>query len=215
MQPVIYMPVKTQKNGVNTMKNLIGGLFPTQESANLAYEALQREGLAAEEINMFVHIPRRATRRSTDIRIQDVAKYAVLGGVIGGLLGSVVGILVGIGALPHPYLEPGAVPRDSLFVFMSVIWGLIPGGLIGVILGAASRLLRSREKAEVMTEQIEKRGVLVTAGVDGSQRESKARRIMEAYGAVEMCNPSEKWDLDAWASPNEMSPSLKNLADSR
>jgi gas vesicle protein len=34
---------------------------------------------------------------------------------------------------------------------MSVVGGLITGGLTGAILGAASRLLRSREKAELMT----------------------------------------------------------------
>lgn len=197
------------------MKDLIGGLFQTQESANLAYEALQREGFAEEEIHMFVHKPRRAKNRSTDVRIQDVAKNALLGGVIGGVLGGFVGLLIGLGALPHPYLEPGSVPREPLFIFVSVIWGLIPGGLIGVILGAASRLLRSREKAEVMTEQIEKRGVLVTVSVDGPQSKTNARRVLEEHGAVEVGNPSEKWDLEAWSSPNEMSPSLKNLADTR
>jgi hypothetical protein len=66
-----------------------------------------------------------------------------------------------------------------------------------------------------MTRQIEKNGVLVTVSVDGTQREASARRVMEAHEALEVGNPSEKWDLEAWASPNEMSPSLKNLANTR
>jgi hypothetical protein len=36
------------------MKNLVGGLFETQENANLAYEALEKSGFAGDDINMFV-----------------------------------------------------------------------------------------------------------------------------------------------------------------
>lgn len=197
------------------MKNLIGGLFETQENANLAYQALEKSGFASEEIHMFVHKPRRKTARSTDVRIQDVAKNAFFGGLIGGLIGAFVGFLVGSGILPLPYLEPGLVERNALFMATSILWGLVAGGLTGVILGVASRLLRSREKAEAMTRQIEKSGVLVTVSLDGTQREANARRVMEEHGALEVGNPSEKWDLEAWSSPNEMSPSLKNLANTR
>jgi hypothetical protein len=197
------------------MKSLIGGLFQTQENANLAYEALQSAGFAAEEIHMFVHKPRKQVVRSTEVPIQDVAKNAILGALIGGAIGGLLGWLVGTGAISLPYLEPGSAPREPLFITMSVVWGLVAGGLTGTILGVASRLLRSREKAEVMTQEIEKRGVLVTVGLDGSQTEAQARRVLEERGAVEVGNPSEKWDLDAWASPNEMNPSLRNLADTR
>lgn len=164
---------------------------------------------------MFVHKPRASTARSTEISIQDIAKSAFWGAVIVALIGGLLGLLVGLGVLPHPYLEPGNVPREPLFIVMSVLWGIIPGVLIGTMLGAASRLLRSREKSEVTASQIVKSGVLVTALVDGSQREAQARRVMEEHGAVEIGIPSEKWDLDAWSSPNEMSPSLRNLSNTR
>ena len=192
------------------MKKLIGGLFETQENANLAYEALERSGFASDEINMFIHKPKSSTTRSTEVSIQEIAKNAIVGGLIGGAIGGFLGLLVGIGTLPLPYLEPGSAPREPMFIFMSVAWGLITGGLTGAILGAASRLLRSREKAEVMTRQIEKRGVLLTVDVDDSQSETRARRLMEEHNAVEVGNPHEKWDLDLWVSPNEKSPSLAN-----
>jgi hypothetical protein len=192
------------------MKNLIGGLFETQEHANQAYEALQNSGFAEENINMFVHKPRNRTMRSTEVSVQDIAKNVLIGGFIVGAIGGFIGFLVGIGVFPLPYLEPGSAPRDSLFVFMSVVWGLISGGLTGAILGAASRLLRSREKAEVMTRQIEKQGVLITVDVADSQSETRARRVMEEYKAIEIGNPHEKWDLSAWMSPNEKTPSMAN-----
>lgn len=192
------------------MNNQIGGLFQTQELANQAYEALRRAGVPTEEIALLIHKPRRSAVRSTEISIQDIGRSAFIGGLIVGGLGAFLGLLVGLGVLPHPYLEPGSAPRDGLFVFMSALWGLIPGGLIGVILGAASRLLRSREKAEVMTREIDKRGVLVTVGVDGSQRETSVRRVLEEHGALEVGRASEKWDMDTWVSPNERSPSLEN-----
>jgi hypothetical protein len=192
------------------MKNLIGALFETQEQANQAYEALLHSGFADEKIHQFVHKPRNKTMRSTNVSVQDIAKNVFLGGLIVGVIGGFLGYLVGVGAIPLPYLEPGSAPRDSLFILMSVIWGLVTGGLTGAILGAASRLLRSREKAEVMTRQIEKQGVLITVDVDNPQGETRARRVMEEHKALEVGNPHEKWDLSAWMSPNEKSPSMAN-----
>ena len=192
------------------MKKLIGGLFETQENANLAYEALEKSRFSGDEISMFVHKPKSRTERSTEVSIQEIAKYAILGGLIGGAIGGFLGFLVGLGILPLPYLEPGSAARDSLFIFMSVAWGVVAGGLTGVILGVASRLLRSREKAEVMTRQIEKRGVLLTVNVDDSQGETRARRVLEEHHAMEVGNPSEKWDLEVWVSPNEKTPALVN-----
>ena len=194
------------------MKNLIGGLFETQEQANQAYEALEASGFAGEDINMFIRKPRNAPARSTEVRVQDIARNAIVGALLLGALGGLIGFLVGTGTLSLPYLEPGSAPRDPLFIFMSVVWGLIGGGLTGAILGVASRLFRSQEKAEVMTRQIDKRGVLITVDVGDSQSEMQARRVMEEHRAIEIGNPHEKWDLELWVSPNEKSPSL---ADTR
>ena len=191
-------------------KKLLGGLFKTQEDANLAYQTLQESGFTNEEINMFVHKPRKQTARSMDVNIQDIAKNALSGGLIGGAIGGLIGLLVGTGNIPLPGLEPGSTDLNSFFLIASLAWGLVAGGLTGIILGVASKLLKSREKAEVMTRQIEKRGVLVTVDVDDSQSEMRARRLMEEHNAVEVGNPHEKWDLDVWVSPNEKNPSLAN-----
>jgi hypothetical protein len=196
------------------MNNRIGGLFDTQENANRVYAALQTYGFAEEAVNMYVHKPRKQTQQSTDVRIQDIAKNAFLGALILGAIGGFIGFLVGNASLSLPTLEPGSAPREPLFVFMSVVWGIVAGVLTGAILGAASRLLRSREKAEVMTEQIEKRGVLITVDVNDSQSEAKARRVMEEYKAVEVGNPQEKWDPSVWVSPNENRPSLAETRSS-
>ena len=185
------------------MKNLLGGLFKTQENANLAYENLQTSGFASEEISMFIHKPRKQTDRSTKINVQDIAKNAFLGGLILGTLGAMIGFLVGSGSVPLPGLEPGSITFTPRFLMACVAAGIIGGGLTGLILGAASRLLRSREKAEVMTRQIEKRGVLVTVDTDDPQSVKKAQRILEEYRASEVGNPNEKWDMNAWVSPNE------------
>lgn len=197
------------------MKNLIGGLFSTQDSANLAYEALQKSGFPEAEINMFVHRPKKRTERAMEVSVQDIAKSALIGGLIGGAIGGFIGFLIGTGTVPMPGLEPGNVDINGFFLTASLIGGVIVGGLIGILLGAASRLLISREKAEVMTRQIEKRGVLVTVSVNAPQSEAQARHVMEEHGAQEIGNPSEKWDLDAWFSPNEINPSLAHLVNTR
>jgi len=197
------------------MKKIIAGLFKTPQDANRAYEALQSAGFAAEAINQFVHEPRQRTARATDVIVQHIAKNAFLGGLIGGAIGGFFGFLVGIGVIPLPGLETLAADNNSFFLLMSITWGLITGGLTGIILGVASKLLRSHEKAEVMTRQIEKRGVLVTVSVNDAQSETKARRVMEENGAEQAGNPTDILDVEAWLSPNEINPSLRHLVNTR
>lgn len=197
------------------MKNLIGGLFETQEGANLAHEALEKAGFAGEEINVFVRKPRNRTVRATNVRIQDIAKNALVGALILGILGGFIGFLVGIGKLPLPGLGPDSVDINPMFTFVAVISGIVGGVLTGTILGVASRLLRSRETAEVTTRQIDKSGVLVTVRVDDSRREAKARSVLEVNGATEVGYPSEQWDMDSWTSPNGLHSSLRNLVDAK
>jgi hypothetical protein len=194
--------------GEEAMTHLIGGLFQTQEMANQAYQALQNSGFSSEEISMFVHRPRNRTVRAMDIRVQDIAKNALIGGLILGALGAFIGFLIGNGNLGFPGLEPGSVDPNPAFLPASIMAGVVIGGLTGIILGVASRLLRSQEKAEVMTRKIKQEGVLVTVDVRDSQSEAKARNVMKEHQAVEVGNPSEKWDLNAWVSPNENKPSL-------
>jgi outer membrane lipoprotein SlyB len=197
------------------MKNLIGGLFETQEGANLAHNALQNAGFASEEIHVFVRKPRNRTARAADVRIQDIAKNALIGAFILGIVGGLIGFLVGIGKLPLPYLNPSRVDINPMYTFVAVISGIVAGVLTGTILGVASRLLRARETAEVTTRQIEKSGVLVTVNVNDTQSEAKARRVLEENGALEVGDPSEQWDLDGWSSPNGLHSSLRNFVNTR
>lgn len=190
------------------MKNLIGGLFETQENANRAYEALQNAGFPGEEISMFVQKPRNRTIRATNVRIQDIAINAFIGGLILATVGAFIGFLVGTGRIVLPYLEPEAVDPNSAFLAVSIMAGVVGGGLTGIILGVASKLLRSQEKAEVITRKIKQGGVLVTVSAGDAKSEARVRHIMEENKAIEVGNPSEKWDLNAWISPNENKPSL-------
>jgi hypothetical protein len=196
--------------GDDTMKNLIGGLFETQENANRAYQALQNSGFLSPEISMFIPKPRNRTIRATNVSIQDIAKNAFIGGLILGAIGAFIGYLIGTGRIGFPYLESGSVNNNSAFLAASIMAGVVGGGLTGIILGVASKLLRSREKAEVMTRKIKQGGVLVTVSADDSKSEARVRRIMEENEAIEVGSPSEKWDLSAWISPNENQPSLAN-----
>ena len=196
------------------MKNLIGGLFETQEIANRAYQALQNSGFSSQDISMFTPKPRNRTVRATNVRIQDIAKNAFMGGLILGAMGAFIGFLVGSGRIALPGLEPGSVDFNSAFLAASIMAGLVGGGLTGIILGVASKLLRSREKAEVMTRKIKQGGVLVTVSAGDSKSEARVKRIMEENEAIEVGNPSEKWDLNSWVSPNEDNPSLANTTRS-
>ena len=81
------------------MKNLIGGLFKTQESANLTYEALQKSGFASENIHMFVHKPRNTSVRSNNVKIQEIGISASIGALLAGMvLGVLTGSILGTAA---------------------------------------------------------------------------------------------------------------------
>ena len=192
------------------MNNQIGGLFETQELANRAYQALQDSGFVRRDINMLVQRPRNKTVRATNVRIQDIAKNALMGGLLLGAIGALIGFLVGSGRLGLPYLEPGRVDNNSAFLAASILAGLVGGGLTGIILGVVSKLLRSQEKAEVVTRKIKQGGVLITVNTSDSQTSSKARRVMEENQAIEVGTLDEKWDLSAWINPNENNSSLAN-----
>src|SRR4030095_7105767 len=114
----------------------------------------------------------------------DIAKNAILGGLILGAIGGFIGFLVGTGRIVLPYLGTEAVDMNPEFLAASIIAGIVGGGLTGIILGVASRLLRSQEKAEVMTRKIKQDGVLVTVHVDDSQSESRVKQVMEKNEAV-------------------------------
>jgi ActD protein len=190
------------------MKNLIGGLFNTQENANLAYQALQNAGFPGPEISMFVPRPRNRTVRATKVKIQDIAKNALLGGLILGAIGAFIGFLVGTGRIVLPYLEPTATNPNTALLTAAIVSGAVGGGLTGIILGVASKLLRSQENAEVVTRKIEQGGVLVTVDAGDPKSEATIRRIMEENKALEVGNAAERWDLNAWVSSNELTPSI-------
>jgi len=190
------------------MKNLIGGLFETPESANRAYEALQNSGFPGRDIHMLIPKPRNKTVRAATVKIQDIAKSALIGGLLLGAIGAFIGYLVGTGRIGLPYLDRAFGDINPALVTASVLAGAVGGGLTGIILGVASKLLRSQEKAEVVTRKIEQGGVLVTVNVDDPQSEAKASRVLKDNAAKDVGNASEKWDMKAWINPNELTPSL-------
>src|SRR5262245_18681834 len=106
------------------MKYLIGGLFKTQEIANRAYEALQNSGFPTEEIRMFAHKPRNRMARATNVRIQDIARNAFIGGLSIAAIGGFIGFLVGTGKIILPGLGPESIDFNPAFLFASIMAGL-------------------------------------------------------------------------------------------
>jgi hypothetical protein len=119
-----------------------------------------------------------------------------------------MGYLVGTGRIAIPYVDWALVDINPAFLTASMMAGAVGGGLTGIILGVAFRLLRSQEKAEVVTRKIEQGGLLVTVNVGDPQSEAKASRVLKENAAKNVGNASEKWDMKAWINPNELNPSL-------
>ena len=191
-----------------TMKNSIGGLFKQKKQAEGAYKALQEAGFNRAEIKMWVHkknVPLNEEHRVTPL---EIGLSALLGALIGGVLTTVIGFLIGIGEVMVPGVRPD-FSRGPFLEMLGLFQFVMSGALAGAILGAAFRLLTSRENARITPTGIKRGGVLLVVNADTSQEEV-AKGIMKENGALDLENLSEKWDSHVWEGFREIQPSVGN-----
>jgi hypothetical protein len=106
-----------------------------------------------------------------------------------------------MGWLEVPSLEAvtgASIPVTGEFVFSSVLSGIILGGVTGVILGVAIRLLMSKYR-KVDISRSDQGDYMLAVQTDDMRRETKAKLTMKEYGAVKFEEFREKWDTEVWS----------------
>ena len=187
------------------MKSFIGGLFRDRKDAELARQALLENGIEGSSINMLecTH-ENKAVVLKEEPSIQSIGLAALIGAILLGGVGALLGLLVGYGILHIPGLEPLAgatVPFEitSEFVASSLMTGIMLGGVTGVILGAATRLLMARYRKIDTSKGVSKGDLMIAVETDDMRKETKARLTMKEYGARKFEEFREKWDAEIWS----------------
>ena len=187
------------------MKSFIGGLFRDRKDAELARQALLENGIEGSSINMLecTH-ENKAVVLKEEPSIQSIGLAALIGAILLGGVGALLGLLVGYGILHIPGLEPLAgatVPFEitSEFVASSLMTGIMLGGVTGVILGAATRLLMARYRKIDTSKGVSKGDLMIAVETDDMRKETKARLTMKEYGARKFEEFREKWDSEIWS----------------
>ena len=184
------------------MKNSIGGLFKQKPQADQASKALQEAGFHGEEISMWVHKKHVPLNQEHRVSPLEIGLSALLGAAVGGIITAIIGLLIGIGNVQVPGVRPD-FSRGPFLEAIGFSLFVVSGALAGAILGAAIRLLTSRENARITSTGIKRGGVLLVVKADDSQKEL-AKRIMNENDALDSENLTEKWDPKVWEGFREM-----------
>lgn len=194
------------------MKNFIGGLFKDRKDAELARQALLENGIEDSSINMLecTH-ENKAVVLKEHPSIQSIGVGALIGAILIGGLGALLGLLVGLGTLHIPGLEPsgGATVQFEItweFIATSLITGIIFGGVTGIILGVATRLLMARYRKVDTSKGVDKGDLMIAVEAEDIRKETKAKLTMKEYGARKFEEFREKWDTEVWSVYQEEAP---------
>lgn len=185
------------------MKNFIGGLFKDRKGAELALKALKENGFEGKSLNMLecTH-ENKAVVLEKNPSGQSIAIAAVAGAVLVSAVGAVLGLFTGLGVILLPTVEAvegATIPVTGELIFSSVTSGLILGGVTGIILGVAARLLMAKYRKVDTSKGINQGDIMLAVQADDIRKETKARLTMKEYGAVKFEEFRNMWDTEIWS----------------
>lgn len=184
------------------MKNSFGGLFKTKKQAERAYQSLQEAGFKNEEITIWVHKKKVPLNYEHRVSAREIGISAAIGAVVVGIIAVIIGLLISFSVLQIPGFRPDFArgPYEEMVAFALFV---VQGAITGAILGAAIRLLTSRENAKITPTGIKRGGVLVVVNAADTQKEI-VERIMKESDALDVENLTEKWDSNVWTGFREV-----------
>lgn len=196
-------------------KNFIGGLFREQKGAELALQALKENGFEDTSLNLLecTH-ENKAVVLEKNPSGQSIAIAAAIGAFLVGGLGAIFGLLTGLGVIPVPgpeAAEGGTIPVTGQLIASSIMSGILLGGVTGVILGVASRLVMARYRKVDTSHGIQQGDFMVAVQTDDIRRETKAKLTMKEYGAVKFDEFRDTWDTEVWSVFDETRAAETNV----
>lgn len=187
------------------MKNAIGGLFKQQTQAEQAYKELQQAGFDSKEMTLWMHKKSVPLNKDHRVSALEIGVSALIGAVIGAIITAILGSLIGLREVQVPGVRPDFA-RGPFLELIGLFQFVVSGALAGAILGAAIRLLTSRENARISSTGIHRGGILLVVNANENQKQT-VEQIMKANEALDSQNLSEKWDSHVWEGFREVQPS--------
>jgi hypothetical protein len=177
---------------------MIAGLFKKKEQALEAFRDLQSSGFPKREMTMLIRkkvSPPKFRRRAS---VEEVAFSAVVGALIVGSLGVIFSLFVGVGVISFPGVMPNFEPGNARMILNLTLITFIVSVLIGIIIGAAIRLIISADRTAITDQGVKRGGLLLVVNVDRTQQ-ATAQIVLQKNGAVDVENLTEKWNPEVWS----------------
>lgn len=176
---------------------MLAGLYKKEDQALLAYRALLANGFQEQDLTLLVRKEVKPPQFPKSASPRQVAVSAVAGALLFGTLGLILALLIGFGVIALPGLMPNFEPGNVRMTLSLGIALLFVSALIGTLLGAAIRLIRSADQAAITEAGVRRGGLLLVVNV-GATRRAAAEKLLQENGAVDIENLSETWDPEVW-----------------
>ena len=163
------------------------GFAPSQSKAENIVAQLQRAGFSNNDISALLP-DTKGTRDFAHEQHTKAPEGAVAGVGTGGAIGGALGLLAGIGALAIPGLGPFIAAGP----IMAALSGAAAGGAVGGLTGALVGMGFPEIEAKQYESKIKDGNILLSVHVDDGDQRSKAKKIMEAGGAVDIVTVGDK-----------------------
>jgi hypothetical protein len=162
------------------------GIYPTQESADAAVDALRTKGFRPTDISIL--FPQNSgSKEFGHEKGTKSAEGAVAGGGTGAVIGGALGWLAGIGLLAIP----GVGPFIAAGPIVAALAGMGAGGAIGGTTGALIGLGIPEYHAKRYEGRMRKGGILLSVHADDQEWTKKGRQILEQTGAGDIASTTE------------------------
>jgi hypothetical protein len=168
-------------------KTAVFGIYSTVTQAELAVDALVKEGFSNGDVSVLMS-DNRGSRDFAHEKNTKAPEGTTTGAATGGAIGGTLGLLAGIGALAIP----GVGPLIAAGPIMATLAGLGVGGAVGGIVGALVGMGIPEYEAKRYEGRIKEGGVLLSAHCDTSEQIDRAKAILKRTGATDIASAGEE-----------------------
>jgi hypothetical protein len=168
-------------------KKAVVGIVASQTQAEGIVNELQRAGFMSNEVSVLFP-DKDGTRDFAHEKNTKAPEGAVTGASAGGALGGALGLLAGIGALAIP----GVGPFIAAGPIMAALSGAAAGAAVGGIGGALVGMGIPELEAKQYESKIKGGNILMSVHVENSEDRTRAKKILENGGAVDVAVVGEK-----------------------
>jgi hypothetical protein len=170
-----------------TSTKAVIGLVASQPQAESIVNELQREGFSNNDISALFP-DKKGTRDFAHEQNTKAPEGAVAGASAGGAIGGTIGLLAGIGAIAIPGVGPFIAAGPIMAALSGAAAGAAVGGLTGALVGMGIPELEAKQ----YEGKVKGGNILLSVHVDGSDERARAKRILEAGGAVDVVTTGEE-----------------------